>query len=84
MYEKHSTNRESRYNLWNELSIQLGRNPSIKELNEYIKSMPFEELKKRLGGYKDDYDLLDEDAIKKALIEVAENKSNKNENINYT
>lgn len=78
LYEKHATNRESRYNIWNDLSKQLGRNPTIEELNSYIETLPFDKLKEYMGGYSPDYNLSDEKALKKALIEVAQDSTSKN------
>lgn len=46
--EKRATNKNVRYGLYTELKERLGRTPSIKEVDEYIDSIPDQELLDRL------------------------------------
>lgn len=85
--EKHASNRELRYNIWLALRDELGRQPTMEELDAKINSMSLRDFYKYvsnvyLNNYfqniidanKDDLDNADLTALKKALIEVASNK----------
>ncbi len=83
--EKHASNRELRYVIWSKLKDILGRYPTIQELNDYILQLdPYKFRWFLTNGYQYDYFLNgvspDYDAIKKALIEVADNNSDLNQN----
>lgn len=86
--EKHASNRELRYNIWSDLRDELGRPPTMEELNAKINSMSLGDFVKYVSnGYLHNYfiNLLNADmdaeglddsilsALKKALIEVASN-----------
>lgn len=86
--EKHASNRELRYNIWSDLRDELGRQPTMEELDAKINSMSLGDFVKYVSnGYLENYfgNMLDADmdtddsdnsilaALKKALIEVASN-----------
>lgn len=79
--EKGATNTKIRYKLWRQLKEQLGRTPTVKELDDYIDNydkLPL--LFEQQDSYSDDYVIpLDKDqidALKDALKSVADNASN--------
>lgn len=92
--EKGTTNTSLRYTLWRELYDKLGRVPSVKEVNQYINNYDETKLVEKLlniNGYSSDYfgpnafyrdnfqDFMNQ-KVKKALIHVAQNKSNNIQN----
>ena len=80
--EKHASNRTLRYNLWSALKEQLGRVPTMEELDNYIRSLTLDDFKRFASdSYQDLYfmnDYIDLDAVKKSLIEVAQNNAPQN------
>jgi len=44
LWEKGTTNTETRFRLWKELYDQLGRRPSLEETDEYIRTYDGEKL----------------------------------------
>ena len=80
--EKHSSNREWRFNVWNELRQKLGRIPTLEETDAYIQSLTKEDLiRLSTNGYQEDYmnnNKFDLDKAKDAMIHVAHNSPSQN------
>lgn len=85
--EKHSSNREWRFNVWNELRQKLGRIPTLEETDAYIQSLTKEDLiRLSTNGYQEDYinnNEFDPDKVKNAMIHVAYNAPSQNTHTYY-
>lgn len=85
--EKHSSNREWRFNVWNELRQKLGRIPTLEETDAYIQSLTKEDLiRLSTNGYQEDYinnNEFDPNKVKNAMIHVAYNAPSQNTHTYY-
>lgn len=82
LYEKGTTNTEVRFRLWKELYDKLGRRPTLQETDNYIKGyngLDLQNMIKFSNAYGEQMyeNGLNVNDVKKALINVAQNNSRK-------